>query len=150
MPCFYTISLLRLLPSDNVLRSQQPRSQGLDPRSRKGSRPWERGWGHRWFMRTIALTKTWNWNKVYYGRYSVISIENWNYIRQLVPVLYLVLRSVKVVVKYRSCMWSHSRKQACWRLLSVVVKPYSLNAHTNRGRDLITRSDFLVFYMQRI
>jgi hypothetical protein len=34
MPCFYTISLLRLLPSDNVLRSQQPRSQGLDPRSR--------------------------------------------------------------------------------------------------------------------
>ena len=44
-------------------------------------------------MRTIALTKIWNRNNVYYGRYSVVSIEKWISIRQLVPVLFGVLRS---------------------------------------------------------
>jgi hypothetical protein len=28
-------------------------------------------------MRTIALTKIWNQNKVYYERYSVVSVEKW-------------------------------------------------------------------------
>jgi hypothetical protein len=44
-------------------------------------------------MRNIALTKIWNRNKVYYGRYSVVSIEKWISIRQLVPVFFRVSRS---------------------------------------------------------
>ena len=44
-------------------------------------------------MRTVALTKICNRNKVYYGRYSVVSIEKWISIWQLVPVLFRVSRS---------------------------------------------------------
>jgi hypothetical protein len=44
-------------------------------------------------MRTIALTKISNRNEVYYGRYSVVSIEIWISIWQLVPVLFRVSRS---------------------------------------------------------
>jgi hypothetical protein len=44
-------------------------------------------------MRTIALTKIWNRNKVYYRRYSVVLIIKWISIWQLVPVLFRVSRS---------------------------------------------------------
>jgi hypothetical protein len=44
-------------------------------------------------MRTIALTKIWNRNKVYYRRYAVVLIIKWISIWQLVPVLFRVSRS---------------------------------------------------------
>jgi hypothetical protein len=44
-------------------------------------------------MRTIALTKIWNRNKLYYRRYSVVLIIKWVSIWQLVPVLFRVSRS---------------------------------------------------------
>jgi hypothetical protein len=45
------------------------------------------------YMWTIALTKIWNRNKIYYRRYSVVLIIKWISIWQLVPVLFRVSRS---------------------------------------------------------
>jgi hypothetical protein len=54
-------------------------------------------------MRTIALTKIWNRNKVYYRRYSVVLIMKWISIWQLVPVLFRVSRSPGRNCQFGSC-----------------------------------------------
>ena len=53
-------------------------------------------------MRTIALTKIWNRNKVYYRRYSVVLIIKWISIWQLVPVLFRVSRSPGYLILFYS------------------------------------------------